>query len=211
LEEFQMLDVHVLVMAYTPAEIVAQCRASIEASAAQAGYPVAVHFLPGVVGHLGRARANGYAMGSYPYVTHVDDDDWLEPEAFAALADFLANGVEAVTTGENHVHAAGTVPAPESRHHLAVFRREFVQGLGYASFRFYPDQYLLSMCEPFHVPACLYNHRIDTNSGSRRQRRANAGAARRELAAIRRPDLAVLETASPAELAAAIDREVRSR
>lgn len=91
-----------------------------------------------------------------------------------------------------------------------MFRREFVQGLGYASFRFYPDQYLLSMCEPVHVPVCVYNHRIDTNSGSRRQRRANAGAARRELAVIRRPDLAVLETASAAELAAAIDRAVRS-
>lgn len=204
-----MLDVHVLVMDYTPVEAVARCKASIEAAAARAGYPVAVHYLPGVVGHLGKARANGYALGAFPYVTHVDDDDWVQPDAFEVLAHQLATGVVAITTGENHVHAAATVPAPDSRHHLAVFRREFVKGLGYDSFRFYPDQYLLSMCEPVHLPVCVYNHCIDTESGSRRQRRAHAGEARRELAAIRRPDLAVLENATPAELAAAIDRHVR--
>jgi hypothetical protein len=205
------LDVHVLVMDYTPAEQVERCRESIRVAAEQAGYPVVAHFLPGVLGHLGKARGNGYALGSHQYVTHVDDDDWLQPDAFAVLAEQLRAGVEAVTTGENLVQGDSVAPAPESRHHLAVYRREYVRGLGYASFRYYPDQYLLSMCEPVHLPVCVYNHRINMNSGSRRQRRAKPHEARLELEVIKRPDLAVVENACPAYFASAIDRELRGK
>lgn len=204
-----MLDVHVLVMDYTPVEWVDRCRASIDVAASHAGFPVASHFIPGILGHLGHARDAGYSAGSHPYVTHVDDDDWIEPEAFACLAEHIRAGVDAITTGENLVHASAVVPAPDSRHHLAVFRREFIDRLGYDRFRFYPDQYLLSMCDPVHIAACVYNHRIDMDSGSRRQRRANESEALRELETIRRPDLAVMENATQAEIAAAIDRYLR--
>ena len=203
------LDVHVLVMDYTPAEVLERCKQSLQAAAEQAGYPVAVHFLPGVVGHLGRARANGYAMGSHPYVTHVDDDDWVESNAFAVLADHLAAGVDAITTGENHVRGEVVTPAPDARHHLAVYRRDALQQIGYSAFQFYPDQYALSMFEPVHIPQCVYNHRIYAESGSRKQRRGNPDAARRELAAIKRPDLALVENATPAEIAAATDSALR--
>lgn len=202
-----MLDVHVLVMDYTPVEWVDRCRASIEVAASRAGFPVAAHFIPGILGHLGNARAAGYAIGDHPYVTHVDDDDWLEPDAFACLAEHLHAGVDAVTTGESHVFfPSGKVThAPECKHHLAVYRRDVLATIGYSAFRFHPDQYILSRVTPIHVPQCVYNHQVNVNSGSRLQRRRNRDAARRELDAIKRPDLAVVEYATAAEIAAATD------
>lgn len=204
-----MLDVHVLVMEYTPAAVVAQCRASIAEAVVQARFPVAVHYLPGILGHLGQARVAGYGLGDYPYVTHVDDDDWVEPNAFAVLGEHLAAGVEAITTGENIIANGVATPAPRSQHHLAVFRREALNDISIGSFRFYPDQYALSMVSPIHLPLCVYNHRINQDSGSRKQRRANKAEADRELSVIRRPDLAVLEGATAAEIAALADRALR--
>ena len=204
-----MLDVHVLVMDYTPKDQIDRCFKSIHDAVDRAGFPVFVHRVAGVVGHLGKARLKGYSQGSAEYVTHVDDDDWVEPDAFSALFEHMEEGAEAITTGENHVHEKASIENPGSKHHLAVYRREFVESLGYDAFRFYPDQYILSMCDPVHIPKCLYNHRIHPNSGSRRQRRENEAEANKELEVIRRPDLAILETATPQELAAAIDRELR--
>ncbi len=205
-----MLDVHILVMDYTNADWLEDCRKSVAVAAAEAGFPVVIHELPGVIGHMGRARAAGYARGAHEYVTHVDDDDFVRPEAFAILRDAMERGEKAITTGEvrRFEPASVEVQTPEATHHLAVYRRDALSILQYDAFRFYPDQYILSRFVPRHIPVCVYVHRVRDDSGSRNLRRAHAIEAQRELDAINNPNLAMVECMTPAEIAAISDQEL---
>lgn len=197
-----MLDVHVLVMSYTPPAIVRQCRESVQVAAQNAGFRVDVHFLPGIYGQLGQARARGYAMGDHPYVTHVDDDDYVHPDAFAKLLPHLQKQVTGVTTGETLVFDDGrSHEEPYSRHHLAVYARKRVEALPYQQFRFLPDQFLMKNIGAIHIPECLYFHRINAESGSRRLRTEYHAEVQKEVALIDRPDLVRIEHLSNAEIA----------
>lgn len=181
-----MLDVHILRMTYTNPEFVAACVSSVEAAAAAAGYPVDVHVVDGLFGHLGASRSLGFSHGTNPYVTTVDDDDMVDVNAFAILAPLLRQGVEAITTGERMLNQATGVVSdyPDCRHHLAVYRRDVLARSDFASFVFYPDQRLLSQVEPIHLPVCVYTHR-QHDSGSKNQRRANPKAAADEMARLK--------------------------
>ena len=204
-----MLDVHILTLPGLPQEWVDQRRASIAVAVERAGYPVAVHEIAGEPGHLGRSRRRGYAAGTHPYVTHVDHDDFIHPEAFSAIAEHLAAGVSAITTGETLLFADGSKhEAPEHRHHLAVFRRADIERTDIGDFTYYPDQRALSLLCSVHVPRCLYMHRIDPESASRRQRRADAAAAAAEMRAVASPALFVAEAMTQDMIAAAYDQEV---
>lgn len=197
-----MLDVHVLVMEYTPPEQVAQCLASIAEAAARAPYPVHIHQIDGPYGHLGKARRLGYGHGTAPFVTHVDDDDWLHEDAFRVLP--LEH--DAITTGEVQVFGDHHVPLPGARHHLAVYRRAWLQRQPYDRFRFFPDQFLLQIAEAHHVPECVYFHRIQPDSGSRRLRRELAEEAALETRLIRDRELLQAENLTPEQIAAEYDR-----
>jgi hypothetical protein len=122
-----MLDVHILHYRPHP-QWWPQCLASVENAVMRAGFAVAVHVVQGEPDHLGRGRAKGYACGSYPYVTHVDNDDYVLPSAFAVLASALARSPDAIFTGEMQCDAKGVLRPGASglRHHLAVFRRDRV-------------------------------------------------------------------------------------
>ncbi len=76
------IDVHLLTLD-EPTEWREACIASL------AGAPIRLHLLPGLPGHVGRARAAGFARGSLPLVSFVDPDDRYEAHAFAHLADAL--------------------------------------------------------------------------------------------------------------------------
>lgn len=202
------LDVHILVMPYTPKDVVSRCLDSVNTAASQAGFPVNVHVLDGEYGHLGRSRKRGYSLGDAKYVTHVDDDDWVDSDAFSELAEHLKRGVQAVTTGER-IHIDGrSKECPESRHHLAVFSREYLSTSDYDTFRFYPDQRLLSGCAAHHIPKCVYNHVIHSDSGSRRCRRDNLKESNLELARVHDKRLVALELATRSQLAAMIEEEL---
>lgn len=122
------LDVHVLVMPDTPAEWVEQRRATLSEAAAEAGFPVYIHETPGVPGHIGEGRAAGFALGTAPYVTFVDDDDYVAPLAFESLGPSLRAGKDAVFTLEWTVFPDGRLLAGNSfQHHLNVYRRELTQ------------------------------------------------------------------------------------
>lgn len=204
-----MLDVHVLVMDYTPKEWVAQCRASLEAAAACAGFPVYLHFLPGIYGHLGQARRAGYSRGAAEYVTHVDDDDYVLPGAFVSLLPHMRAGATAITTGETiELEDGSTRAIPDRKHHLAVFRRDYIDTLTLEAFKHFPDQYALSECQPVHIPETNYVHRVREGSGSRRARRSDLASANAERRALR-PDLTEIEHMTPAEIAVLNDRHLR--
>ena len=203
------LDVHVLTLPGLPEAWVIQRRASLAEAAARAGFPVTIREVPGIPGHLGKSRLRAYSGASADYVTHVDHDDYVKPDAFSVLGDALQRGVDCITTGETLLMEDGrTHDAPQSRHHLAVFRRERVLSIGFDAFEFYPDQYLLSLHSPEHIAECVYVHRIFDHSASRTQRRAHAAAAQREYDVIGNKSLCANEGMTPAEIAALIDMEV---
>jgi hypothetical protein len=68
-----MLDVHILIHPDTPRDWVTQCLDSVHEAADSAAYPVAVHTLPAVLGHIGQGRAQGYALGD-PATLPADGD-----------------------------------------------------------------------------------------------------------------------------------------
>lgn len=205
-----MLDVHIMVMSYTPKHVVERCLSSVRTAAKKAPFPVHIHELQGEFGHLGAQRKRGYSQGEAPYVTSVDDDDWIEPNAFAALP--LQRGPFAVTTSER-VHTGKHWRVSHKPHHLAVYRREWLQAQPYDRLRFFPDQFLLAQAqragEVVHIARPVYHHVINQVSGSRRQRgeadKAEIDAERRMVAD---PELLHWETSSPAQIADAIDREL---
>ena len=118
-----MLDVHVLISHDTSLPWQRQCLDSIHFAIEQAGFAVTVHEVPGIPGHIGLGRAEGYARGVHPYVTCVDDDDYVLPRAFSQMGAALLLGVSAVCSPEltlqNGVFRPG-VP----RHHLIAYRRD---------------------------------------------------------------------------------------
>ena len=201
------LDVHILVMDYTPREVVTRCLQSVERAALAAPFPVNIYPVEGLYGHLGKSRARGYSLGAGNYVTHVDDDDWVEDRAFAVLP--LQEGRQSVTTGENQYFSPENInPLPLSRHHLAVYKRDWLEMQRFEDFVFYPDQYLLSKVSPVHVSDCVYNHVMSATSGSRRHRGANDEAQKAELRAIRSPELFQADAMSYADIARLIDKEM---
>lgn len=76
------IDVHLLTLD-EPTEWREACIASL------AGAPIRLRLLPGIPGHVGKARAAGFARGTLPLVSFVDPDDRYDAGAFAHLADAL--------------------------------------------------------------------------------------------------------------------------
>ena len=118
-----MLDVHVLISEDTPKAWLDLCLSSVRAAVISASFPVALHLVDGVKGHIGRARANGYAKGSYPYVTFVDDDDYVLRTVFEQLHEPLTAGYDAVFTPEIQLMHGKLSPGLR-HHHLIALRRE---------------------------------------------------------------------------------------
>lgn len=171
LEGYLMLDVHVLTLPGLPEEWIKQRRDSINAAVSAAGFPVYVHEVTGIYGHMGRSRFKGYSQGTQPYVTCVDDDDWVREDAFSCLLPHMEAGVEVITMGEVWVYPDGReVPLKDITHH-SVFRRDWLAQHGYSRLRFYPDQYLMSQpARSAHVPECVYYYRIREDSPCNRMR-----------------------------------------
>lgn len=126
-----MIDVHVLTMPDTPEEWVRLRRETLEAAVEAAGYPVHIHEVAGIPGHIGRARAEGYARGSAPYVTYVDDDDWVDPQIFAVLEPHLDGSTDAIFTHEVVHGDDGSQRISEAWHHLCVYRRPLLEAISF--------------------------------------------------------------------------------
>ena len=203
-----MIDVHVLTLPGLPEEWVKQRRDSIEAAVAAAGFPVYVHEVEGIAGHLGRSRKKGYSVGTQPYVSHVDHDDWVREDAFSIVKPLLEEGVDAITTGEVLVRGEVHTLSPNYPHHLAVFKRDMIEGLPYDKFEIFPDQFLLSSITAKHIEECVYYHRIHESSASRVLREGRKDRTREEIRYIKNPKLLRLELMSYSEIAEEIDKEL---
>lgn len=62
-------------------------------------------------------------MGTSPYVTYVDDDDYILPEAFQKIAPHLEARPDAVCPSE-YIFIRNSLLPRFHRHHLIVFKRE---------------------------------------------------------------------------------------
>lgn len=120
-----MIDVHILLHPDTPYAWSRLCLSSVRIAIKNAGFPVELHTLAAVLGHIGRGRAQGYAMGNYPYVTCVDDDDFVLPHAFAQMRDALELSPSAICTPEILLQNDTFSPG-RARHHLIAYRRECI-------------------------------------------------------------------------------------
>ncbi len=168
-----MLDVHILVSHDTRREWVAQCLDSVHEAADRAGYPVSICMVPGVPGHIGKARAVGYSLGLHPYVTFVDDDDYVLPEAFAQMADALRTGAAAICTPELTLQNGQLRPG-HTRHHLIAYRRDVL--IDHAQWSCCGDVAQLAAIAPADVidlPSPQYVHRLYGTSKARALRRDN--------------------------------------
>jgi hypothetical protein len=120
-----MLDVHVLTLPGLPEEWEKQRRESINVAVSNSPYEVRVHEVPGIAGDFATSRSLGYSIGSFPYVTFVDDDDYVMPNAFSCLEKALYDKPDAVFTGEIVLYK-GETHYLNRRHSLAVYDRNVV-------------------------------------------------------------------------------------
>lgn len=168
-----MLDCHIIVSADTPRAWVMQCLDSVESAIDRAPFPVTLYVVPGVPGHIGRARAAGYAQGTGDYVTCIDDDDYLLPDAFGALAASLAERPDAIFPAELTLQNGQLRPGAQ-RHHLAVYRRELL--IDHAGWPCCGDVAQRMAAERGHVidlASAVYVHRLYPTSKARTLRRAH--------------------------------------
>lgn len=173
-----MLDVHVLIHHSTPAAWVRQCCDSVADAAAHAGYPVRVHWLAGAGTHLGYNRRRGYALGDYQYVTSVDDDDWVDRDAFALLHDALAAGHPAVTTRMIRHRPDGSHDTPPLRVNLRVFQRSLAESAPLADYPLYDSWVMLAHADAnggvTELDCAPYHQRLHDSPHSRLVRAASA-------------------------------------
>lgn len=172
-----MLDVHILVSNDTRRDWVAQSLASVRDAISRANYPIEMHVLQGVPGHIGKGRAKGYSLGSAPWKTYVDDDDYVLPNAFVDLKKYLDKDVAAIFTCEHTEQNGRLHPFVTPEHHLQVYREDLVRNY---------DHHLASMSDVWcrelakrdprgflSVDDVTYVHRVYYDSKARVLRRAN--------------------------------------
>jgi hypothetical protein len=142
----------------------------------RAGFTVDVHVLEGIKGHIGQGRAKGYALGNHPYVTCVDDDDYLLPDAFKQMHGYLAQGVSVLCTPELvEFHGRSPLQAGLTRHHLIAYRRD--QIIDHSQWPCCGDVAQLSSVRENAIDLvdAAYVHRIYSDSSARILRRDHPG------------------------------------
>ncbi len=135
-----LIDCHVLTLPRFDPRWVEELRSDLDRE------PVNQHWLPGIDGRLGDARAAGYLKGNAPFVTSADPDDRIMPGTFAALLQALQDNPSApfAWAGERmvdehlkpwpmkpHMWARGYDPISHvckgvHVHGVKLYRREFV-------------------------------------------------------------------------------------
>ena len=171
-----MIDVHLAIIDGAPKAWIDQCVSSIFEAGKQAGYPVDVHLFQGTTGHIGQSRSRGYALGSHPYVTYVDYDDYLLPDAFRCMDAALSSHPDAVFCNEMTLQN-GQLRQGRKRHHLSVYRRTLLDGFDYSKWPSCFDLAITNHVELFaknvvDLDECNYVHRLYLSEG-RKLRRAN--------------------------------------
>lgn len=118
-----MLDVHVLTLDSSRKDWLRECLESIQVAIERCPFAVNLHLVQGIEGHIGIGRDKGYALGDHPFVTYVDDDDYVLPHAFSQMAEALKCAPMAMSTPER-IERNGYPLDGRQRHHLIAYRRD---------------------------------------------------------------------------------------
>lgn len=121
-----MLDVILTVSDKTSTKWVNQARRSIQTAIAASSYPVNLIESPAVPGHIGQALINGFGLSTAPYVTWVDDDDFVLPDAFECLKKHFDAKPSAIFAREIRLWANNDLELFQGRHHLTAWQRETI-------------------------------------------------------------------------------------
>jgi len=169
-----VLDVILTVSETTPSVFVHEARLS--ATDACQRSRAALIEVPGVPGHIGKARLAGLARSTADYVAWVDDDDLLLPNALTCILPHLAAKPVAVFARELHLFANGLLRRNDTRHHLAVFSRDIVDTVPLADFPCYDMPTMVNAASAgVDELSWVYIRRIYLSAGAalRAQRRAS--------------------------------------
>lgn len=170
------LDVHVLTASDTPCDWQNQCLVSIRNAVKYATFPVHIHVVDAIPGNQGAARAAGYAAGTAPWKTYVDDDDIVLPDAFEILGRHLeVTDAAAVMPREYAMQNGQIITRMHRRHHLNCYRADVVQAFDFGAWKAMADLalQLSTMRDPrgvLDIDDAIYIHRLYANSGGRRLR-----------------------------------------
>lgn len=165
------LDVHVIISDDTNNDWVEQCIDSVNIAIEHAGYPVSLHVINGVPGHIGKARMEAYSKGMAPFVTSVDDDDYILPNAFSILYDALKENPDAIFTKETTLQN-GQFREGRQRHHLAVYRRDvLIDYTPWPCFDSLAQRTAVQDMKIIDITTPVYIHRVYTTSKARVLRR----------------------------------------
>jgi hypothetical protein len=169
-----LIDLHIIASKDTPRPWLNQALDTAALAVKSAAFPIALHVIDGVPGHIGMARARGYSLGLFPYATFLDDDDWLEAGAFDGVADALASMPPAILCREN-LWQNGLCKPGGAGHHLTIVRRD--QLVNHAEWPCCGDvvQNMKAMRDPQSVrlDGYRYNHRLYLSSKARAMRQAS--------------------------------------
>jgi hypothetical protein len=134
-----MLDVHMLVSPSTPRDTVIRSVSSIWKAIHAADFLIKLHILEGTEGHIGKGRRRGFNSGIYPYVTYVDDDDYVDVDHFRIMGDAMRNSVDAFFTRETVHFPCGESYVPRRRHCRGAFKRDLVHAFDWAAWPVVPE------------------------------------------------------------------------
>lgn len=175
------LDVHVLSLPERRGAQMDACLASVELASSRAGYPVEIHVIEVEPDHhIGRARAEGYSRGTGRYVTNVDDDDTVAPDAFAALRTLMQEQLAAIYTGfmqHEDGESVERIDPAKDRVLLRVLRRDVAEAWDGEAWPAHDRPAIVAHADAFgpygYIRRPLYNYNVSRDSAASRAARAN--------------------------------------
>lgn len=114
------IDVHVLTHEGTRQDWLEQCLESLRVE------PVNTTVIDNTGLGVGAGRSRGYAIGTAPFVSYVDSDDYVLPGCFDACLVGLSTHRAVVTMERVEYEDGRAFPFPKPGHSVAVYRREDV-------------------------------------------------------------------------------------
>lgn len=162
-----LLDILITISPETPAAWVNEAVRSCMLAASEARYAVNVIKVPAVKDHIGQAMANGLKLSTAPFVAWVDDDDWVERNAFAILGMPLSRSPVAVCAREIVHYANGHTIVNPNRHHLTAYSSQYAKTQGIEQFASAPNAALLGRLPSnvIDLQDAVYNYRLYRSKG----------------------------------------------
>lgn len=154
------LDIHILVHPVTPDDWVVNAIQSVKNAMANTKYQTSLHILDADVTSIGKGRMLGYAHGRQPFVTSVDDDDWVDEDAFAILKDAMLEKPAGIVT-DSVIEPTGELA--HRREALRVFRRDVAMSSRLEEWPIFDSLAILrharTVGEVIEIPNAVYHQR----------------------------------------------------